>query len=102
MTREETNVKFAIEMHGAQSIDDDGSAMLAVLNRYLDEAEIRGHNDGERLQRRIRQLEKALSETLDHAEHAKKIIEQEGIAEDDIEDETTFLEAQRAILKELW
>jgi hypothetical protein len=42
--REVTIAKLAVEMTVAQQIDDDGAAMIAVLNRFLDEAELRGRN----------------------------------------------------------
>jgi hypothetical protein len=44
MTRDEVIAALALEMTVAQQIDDDGETMMAVLNRYLDEAELRGRN----------------------------------------------------------
>ena len=44
MTRDEVISKLAVDMTVAQLADDDGKAMLVVLNAALDAAERRGRN----------------------------------------------------------
>ena len=43
-SRAETVLKLALELAAARQHGDNGEAMLTVLDRYLDEAELRGRN----------------------------------------------------------